>query len=104
MQSEESERKRKRLRRASFWLGGGLLIFAALRSIDVTQTDRAGPVDQAANGSVTRTIRVKAVDVQPADPNRAKVEREKIEALAKEGADRPEVGRTSRDLMQNHYL
>jgi hypothetical protein len=75
VQSEESERKRKRLRRASFWLGGGLLVFAALRSIDVTQTDGTGPVDQAANGSVTRTIRVKAVDVQPADPNRPEVER-----------------------------
>ncbi len=75
MQGEESERRRRRLGRVAVWLGAGLLVIAAMRSISVTDTDSTGPVDQPANESDLRTIRVKTVDRHPADPNRPEVER-----------------------------
>ena len=75
MRGEKSERKRRRLERVAVWLGAGLLVIAALRSISVTETDRATRVDQAADESVMRSIRVKTVDLHPADPNRPEVER-----------------------------
>ena len=74
MQAEESERKRRRLGRVAVWLGAVLLVIAALRSISVTDTDETGPVDQAADGSAMRAIRVKTVDLHPADPNRPEAE------------------------------
>jgi len=75
MQGEESERKRRWLGRVAVWLGAGLLVIAAMRSISITDTDRTSPVDQPANESDLRTIRVKTVDRHPADPNRPEVER-----------------------------
>jgi hypothetical protein len=75
MRAEESERKRRRLGRVAVWLGAALLVIAALRSISVTDTDETGPVDQAADESEMRTIKVKTVDLHPADPNRPEVER-----------------------------
>jgi hypothetical protein len=75
VRAEESERKRRRLGRVAVWLGAALLVIAALRSISVTDTDETGPVDQAADGSVMRAIRVKTVDLHPADPNRPEAER-----------------------------
>ena len=75
MHGDDSERKRKKLGRVAFWLGAVLLVMAAMRSISVTETDRTDPVDRAADGSVMRKIRVKTVDLHPANPNRPKVER-----------------------------
>ena len=70
MRGEESERKRGRLGRVAFWLGVGLLVIAAMRSIRLTDADRAEPVDRAANEAVERAIRVKTVNLHPDDPNR----------------------------------
>ena len=75
MQAEESQRKRRGLGRVAVWLGVVLLVVAALRSISVTDTDPTDPVDQVADESVMRTIRVKTVDLHPADPNRPEIER-----------------------------
>ena len=75
MHGDDSERKRRRLGRLAFWLGAVLLVMAAMRSISVTETDRTDPVDRAADGSVMRKIRVKTVDLHPANPNRPEAER-----------------------------
>jgi hypothetical protein len=69
MRGEKSERKRGGLGRVVFWLGVGLLVIAAMRSIRLTDADRADPVDRAANETVERAIRVKTVDLHPDDPN-----------------------------------
>ncbi len=74
MQGEEFGRKRRRLGRVAFWLGAGLLVVAAIRSISVTDADRTGPVDGATNRPVVRTIRVKTVELLTADRNRPEVE------------------------------
>jgi hypothetical protein len=75
MRGEESDRKRGRLGRVAFWLGVGLLVIAAMRSIRLTDADRADPVDRAANETVERAIRVKTVDRHPDDPNRQEADR-----------------------------
>ncbi len=75
MQAEESKSKRRRLGRVAVWLGALLLVIAALQSISITDTDGTGSVDQAADESEMRTIKVKTVDLHPADPNRPAVER-----------------------------
>ena len=74
------------MRRVAFWLGVGLLVIAAMRSISVTDTHRTGPADEAANRSVARTIRVKTVDLQPAEPNRPEVEQGVFDLTAGETA------------------
>ncbi len=84
MHGEESERKRRRLGRGACWLGAGLLIIAAIRSISVTDTDRTGLVDGATNQPVVRTIRVKSVELHTADPNRPEVERGDFDLTAGE--------------------
>jgi len=75
MRGDDSERQRRGLGRVAFWLGVVLLVMAALRSISVTETDRTGPIDVAANESDMRAIRVKTVDLHPANPNRPAAER-----------------------------
>jgi hypothetical protein len=75
MQAEEPKPKRQRLGRVAVWLGAVLLGIAALQSISVTDTEPTGSVDQAADESEMRTIKVKIVDLHPVDPNRPAVER-----------------------------
>jgi hypothetical protein len=75
MQGEESARKRRRLRRVIFWLGAGLLVIAAMRSISVTNIDPTGSVDETEEESVMREIRVKTVDRDEADPSWEEVKR-----------------------------
>ncbi len=58
----------------AFWLGAGLLVVVAIRSISVTDADRTGLADEASDRSLERTIRVKTVEFHPADPNRPEVE------------------------------
>ena len=84
MQGEKPGQKRRWLVAAVFWLGAGLLVVAAMRSISVTNGDRTGPVDQAANGSDLRTIRVKTVDRRPMDPNWRKIEQGDFDLIAGE--------------------
>jgi hypothetical protein len=84
MQGEKPDQKRRWLVAAVFWLGAGLLVVAAMRSISVTNGDRTGPVDQAANGSDVRTIRVKTVDRRPMDPDWRKIEQGDFDLIAGE--------------------
>lgn len=84
MQGEKLEQMRRWLVRAAIWLGAGLLVVAALRSISVTSVDRADPADQVANRSAERTIRVKTVDRHPMDPNWQKIERGDFDLIAGE--------------------
>jgi hypothetical protein len=84
MQDEESAKKRRSLGRIAFWLGAGLLVIAVMRSISVSETDRTGPVDEAAERSVMREIRVKTVDLHPANPNRSGAERSVFDLTAGE--------------------
>jgi len=84
MQDEEPARKRRKLGRIAFWLGAGLLVIGVMRSISVTDTDRTGAADEAADGSAMRKIRVKTVDLHPADPNRPEVERSVFDLTAGE--------------------
>ncbi|MCH7643888.1 MAG: hypothetical protein IH974_03560 [Myxococcales bacterium] len=74
MHGEESRRKRRRLGLVALWLGAGLLVVVAIRSISVTDADRTGLAEEATNRPVERTIRVKTVEFHPADPNRPEVE------------------------------
>jgi len=74
MLGEESGRKRRMLGLVAFWLGAGLLVVVAIRSISVTDADRTGLAEEATNRPVERTIRVKTVEFHPADPNRPEVE------------------------------
>jgi hypothetical protein len=84
MHGEESRRKRRRLGLVAFWLGAGLLVVAAIRSISVTDADRAGLAEEATNRPVERTIRVKTVEFHSADPNRPEVERGDFDLTAGE--------------------
>ena len=84
MQGENPEQKRRWLVGVAFCLGAALLVVAALRSISVTNVDRAGPVDQTANGFIERTIRVKTVDRHPTDPNWRKIEQGDFDLIAGE--------------------
>ncbi len=84
MQGEEPEQKRRWLVGVAFCLGAGLLVVAVLRSISVTNVDRTGPVDQAVNESVVRTIRVKTVDRHPTDPGWQKIEQGDFDLIAGE--------------------
>jgi hypothetical protein len=59
-----------------------LLVIAAIRSISVSETDPADPADDAAENSPMRKIRVKTVDLQPANPNRPGVERSVFDLTA----------------------
>ncbi len=84
MQGEEPEQKRRWLVGGAFWLGAGLLVIAAMRSISVMNVDPTGPIDQTANGSVERTIRVKTVDRHPTDPNWRRIEQGVFDLIAGE--------------------
>ena len=84
MQGEKPEQKRRWLVGVAFCLGAALLIVAALRSISVTNVDRAGPVDQGVNGSVVRTIRVKTVDRHPTDSGWKTIEQGDFDLIAGE--------------------
>ncbi len=84
MHGEESGRKRRRLGLVAVWLGAGLLVIAAIRSISVTDADRAGLAGEATNRPVERTIRVKTVELHTADPNRLEVERGDFDLTAGE--------------------
>jgi hypothetical protein len=84
MRGEESERKRRRLGRVAFWLGVGLLVVAALRSISVTDNNPTDSVDRAEDGSELRAIRIKTVESHPSNPNRPEVERGDYDLIAGE--------------------
>jgi hypothetical protein len=84
MQAEASKRKHRRLGRVAFWLGAGLLVVAAIRSISVTDTNQTGPVDEVDDQVSIRTIRVKTVDIHPANPNQPKAERGDLDLKAGE--------------------
>jgi len=73
MRGEESEWKRRWFVRTAYCLGAGLLVVAAVRSVHVTNDGEADPVDRVVNESDLRTIRVKTVDLNPADSNWGKV-------------------------------
>jgi hypothetical protein len=75
MRGDDSEQKPRGLGRLAFWLGVVLLVMGAMRSISVTETDRAGRIDRGADESEMREIRVKTVDLHPANPNRPEAER-----------------------------
>ena len=74
MRGDNSEKKRRGLGRLAFWLGVVLLVMGAMRSISVTETDRTGRIDQGADESEMREIRVKTVELHPANPNRPEAE------------------------------
>ncbi len=84
MRGEESGRKRRRLGLIAFWLGAGLLVVVAIRSISVTDADRTGLADEASDRSLERTIRVKTVKLHTADANRPEVERGDFDLTAGE--------------------
>lgn len=84
MRGEDAEQRRRWLARAAFWLGAGLLVVAAMRSISLTDVDRTAPADQDANGSVVPAIRVKTVDLHPSDPNWREIEQSDLELIAGE--------------------
>ncbi|MCH8891250.1 MAG: hypothetical protein IH827_09275 [Myxococcales bacterium] len=84
MHGEESRRKRRRLGLVAFWLGAGLLVVAAIRSISVTDADRTGLAEEATNRPVERTIRVKTVDRHPTDPNWRRIEQGDFDLIAGE--------------------
>jgi len=69
MHGDESLRKRRRLGRVALWLGAGLLIVAVFQSIRLTDGDPTSPGDPTANRPDLRAIRVKTVDLEPADVN-----------------------------------
>ncbi len=79
-------RERRGLGRIAIWLGAGLLVIAAIRSISVSETDRADPADDVAENSPMRKIRVKTVDLHPANPNRSEAERSVFDLTAGETA------------------
>ena len=70
MRDEEPENDRRRLGRVAFWLGVVLLVIAAARSINVTDSDPTRGVEAGADESEMRTIRVKTIDLDEVDPNR----------------------------------
>jgi hypothetical protein len=87
------------------FLGAALLVIAVLRTVDVTSVDRTGPVDQTANGSALRTIRVRTVDRDPTGTNTRKIEHGVFDLIAGETTSIPSQDLpTERPLVLNLLL
>lgn len=81
MQAEESKQKHQWLGRVVLWLGAGLLVVAVIRSVSVTETEPTGPTDDRVG---VASIKVKAVDDHPANPNEQEVEQVDFDLTAGE--------------------
>ena len=84
MQVEVSKRKNRNIGRLAFWLGAVLLVIAMFRSISVTEPDETSSFDVVDDRVGVRTIKVKAVDVHPANPNPLENDRGDFELTAGE--------------------